>query len=97
MRRRREDAAIHQLVICAVTRDLLNIAFSAVVMSAGELAVKKKPVDAQFTRSLGIFGMMALTAESSLLAKLVGFWIGWSGIERIEMAMPRCFSGVQSV
>jgi hypothetical protein len=44
----------------AVTSDCWNMAFRALVISAGVFAVKKKLGDAQAYRLGGIFGMLLL-------------------------------------
>src|SRR6478609_2904234 len=49
-----------QFVICATSSALLNILFSAAVMSSGVFAVKKKPGEAHFSKLAGIYGMLLL-------------------------------------
>jgi hypothetical protein len=51
---------VDQFVMWAVFSDCWNMAFRAVVMSAGVLAVKKKFGDAQPLRLGGIFTMLLL-------------------------------------
>src|SRR5258708_16558590 len=58
----RASLAGNQLVMWAVASALLNIKFSAVVMSAGLLAVKKKFRDAQALSGAGIFRVLSVNA-----------------------------------